>query len=55
MHRRTFLHTAVAATGLLPLAARAAYARVQSGAAAIGDLEAICGDGRLVTIPVGHR
>ncbi|MGV3519878.1 FAD-binding oxidoreductase [Luteitalea sp.] len=52
MHRRHFLRSAAAAAGLMPLAARPALATLyQTAAKATGDLEAIRGDGRAITLP----
>ncbi|BCS32176.1 FAD-linked oxidase [Luteitalea sp. TBR-22] len=52
MHRRTFLQSAAAVSGLLPLAARPSFAGLyQAAAVATGDLDAVRGDGRPVTLP----
>jgi FAD/FMN-containing dehydrogenase len=52
MYRRTFLRSAAAVAGLMPLAPRPSLAHFyQTAAAAMGDLDAIRGDGRAVTLP----
>jgi len=51
MHRRTFLQSAAAVAGLMPLAARPSFAGLYQVAAAAGsDLAAVRGDGTPVTL-----
>ena len=51
MHRRTFLHAAAAATGLLPFSPRRAAASAPVTAARARSIDAVRGDGRAVTLP----
>lgn len=52
MYRRTFLRSAAAVAGLMPLTSRPALAHFyQAATATMGDLDAIRGDGRAVTLP----
>ena len=50
MHRRTFLHAAAAA-GVLPFVPRPAFGFTRIGTAAAGDVDAVRGDGKAVTLP----